>query len=118
MSDLRGLVAGRVKGNKPPQYGSPVGLAVLGLGTLATIAVMSKPAVQEPSTEGEAWKVAHAAAPVRTPKCGDGRCDPAESMASCMADCPGVTTPATCGEERSCVMSVGETALLLASSLV
>ena len=31
--------------------------------------------------------------------CGDGRCEFPETMASCMADCPGVTTQPTCGEE-------------------
>ncbi|KAK3241932.1 hypothetical protein CYMTET_48340 [Cymbomonas tetramitiformis] len=33
------------------------------------------------------------------PTCGDGKCDPPETIDSCSADCPGVTTPATCGEE-------------------
>jgi len=31
--------------------------------------------------------------------CGDGRCEPPETMVDCPADCPGVTTPAQCGEE-------------------
>ena len=31
--------------------------------------------------------------------CGDGVCDGPESIASCLEDCPGVTTDATCGEE-------------------
>ena len=33
--------------------------------------------------------------------CGDGRCDPdaGETISSCGADCPGVTTPEQCGEE-------------------
>ena len=31
--------------------------------------------------------------------CGDGKCSPGESEITCMADCPGVTTDATCGEE-------------------
>lgn len=32
--------------------------------------------------------------------CGDGVCtQPEETEANCMADCPGVTTHATCGEE-------------------
>ena len=30
---------------------------------------------------------------------GDGKCEAPETMANCMADCPGVTTPAMCGEE-------------------
>ena len=34
-----------------------------------------------------------------TPTCGDGRCEFPETMATCMADCPGVTTPKMCGEE-------------------
>ena len=33
------------------------------------------------------------------PACGDGRCEPPETITSCMADCPGVTTPPQCGEE-------------------
>lgn len=36
---------------------------------------------------------------VRAPICGDGKCELPETMANCMADCPGVTTPPTCGEE-------------------
>ena len=32
-------------------------------------------------------------------KCGDGNCDPAETIISCGEDCPGVTTPDMCGEE-------------------
>jgi hypothetical protein len=31
--------------------------------------------------------------------CGDGVCDATETVQSCFADCPGVTTPAVCGEE-------------------
>lgn len=31
--------------------------------------------------------------------CGDGVCSGTEDIASCMADCPGVTTAAVCGEE-------------------
>jgi hypothetical protein len=31
--------------------------------------------------------------------CGDGVCSPPESEITCMADCPGVTTHETCGEE-------------------
>ena len=31
--------------------------------------------------------------------CGDGVCGAGESEITCMADCPGVTTDATCGEE-------------------
>ncbi|XRB07830.1 apple domain-containing protein [Pycnococcus provasolii] len=31
--------------------------------------------------------------------CGDGRCEPPETAETCMADCPGVTTHAMCGEE-------------------
>lgn len=34
-----------------------------------------------------------------TTACGDGRCDPPETMDSCFADCPGVTTLPKCGEE-------------------
>ena len=37
--------------------------------------------------------------PVGTRRCGDGRCEPPETSTSCGADCPGVTTPAQCGEE-------------------
>lgn len=33
------------------------------------------------------------------PTCGNGRCEPPETVDTCFADCPGVTTPATCGEE-------------------
>ena len=36
---------------------------------------------------------------VSTRRCGDGRCEPPETSTSCGADCPGVTTPAQCGEE-------------------
>ena len=31
--------------------------------------------------------------------CGDDVCDGPETVANCLADCPGVTTDATCGEE-------------------
>jgi len=31
--------------------------------------------------------------------CGNGICEPHETMSSCLADCPGVTTPPQCGEE-------------------
>ncbi len=31
--------------------------------------------------------------------CGDGICSASETWQSCFADCPGVTTPAACGEE-------------------
>ena len=37
--------------------------------------------------------------PLRQPTCGDGRCEPPETIATCFADCPGVTTQAVCGEE-------------------
>ena len=39
------------------------------------------------------------AAPLPPVVCGDDRCEPPETMANCLADCPGVTTPAMCGEE-------------------
>ena len=35
----------------------------------------------------------------KAPACGDGVCEPPENLGNCMADCPGVTTPDTCGEE-------------------
>lgn len=31
--------------------------------------------------------------------CGNGECDGTETIESCFEDCPGVTTPAMCGEE-------------------
>ena len=31
--------------------------------------------------------------------CGDGRCEPPETMIDCPADCPGITTAPECGEE-------------------
>ena len=34
-----------------------------------------------------------------SPVCGDGKCEAPESVDSCFADCPGVTTPEMCGEE-------------------
>ena len=37
--------------------------------------------------------------PLRQPTCGDGRCEPPETIVTCFADCPGVTTQAVCGEE-------------------
>ena len=37
--------------------------------------------------------------PKPTPVCGDGKCELPETMATCMADCPGVTSPPQCGEE-------------------
>ena len=37
--------------------------------------------------------------PSPLPMCGDGKCEPPEDIASCFADCPGVTTSAMCGEE-------------------
>lgn len=33
------------------------------------------------------------------PTCGDGNCDAPETAITCFLDCPGVTTPPTCGEE-------------------
>jgi len=36
---------------------------------------------------------------VLPPKCGDGKCEAPETIESCFADCPGVTTGETCGEE-------------------
>jgi len=38
-------------------------------------------------------------APGQTGCCGDGVCAAGESEITCMADCPGVTTDDTCGEE-------------------
>ncbi|EOD38412.1 hypothetical protein EMIHUDRAFT_251799 [Emiliania huxleyi CCMP1516] len=35
----------------------------------------------------------------RSPTCGDGVCEAAETIASCPGDCPGITTPTECGEE-------------------
>ena len=35
--------------------------------------------------------------------CGDGVCSPPESEITCMADCPGVTTHETCGEETAAI---------------
>ena len=34
-----------------------------------------------------------------SPRCGDNKCEPPETIETCFADCPGVTTPPTCGEE-------------------
>ena len=33
------------------------------------------------------------------PGCGNGKCESHETNVTCLADCPGVTTPAICGEE-------------------
>lgn len=49
-------------------------------------------------TEDDA-RVDGAEIPTTTSTCGDGRCEPPETAETCMADCPGVTTPAMCGEE-------------------
>lgn len=35
---------------------------------------------------------------VESAVCGDGKCQPPETIHSCLADCPGVTTPPMCGE--------------------
>jgi len=37
--------------------------------------------------------------PLPVPVCGNGLCERGETVATCFADCPGVTTPAQCGEE-------------------
>jgi len=37
--------------------------------------------------------------PTSIATCGDGVCEPPETLATCPGDCPGITTPATCGEE-------------------
>ena len=38
-------------------------------------------------------------AAVHWPRCGDGLCEPPETIESCFVDCPGVTTAPMCGEE-------------------
>ena len=40
-----------------------------------------------------------AVAAVAVPTCGNGKCEPGETITSCFADCPGVTTAAMCSEE-------------------
>ena len=37
--------------------------------------------------------------PTAATVCGDGRCEFPETVDNCFSDCPGVTTPAMCGEE-------------------
>lgn len=37
-------------------------------------------------------------APTPAPVCGDGKCEAPENINTCLADCPGVTTPPMCGE--------------------
>ena len=106
MSELRALASRRATENAPA---SPVaqilrvacavpltitlvlmGVATIDVGTRKTDARPLKGAVRSSAMQ---------AAPVRKPVCGDGKCEAPETMANCMADCPGVTTPAMCGEE-------------------
>ncbi|KAL1530684.1 hypothetical protein AB1Y20_001584 [Prymnesium parvum] len=61
----------------------------------------------EPHVATPATALPSAAAPAGTrlppatppSRCGDGRCDASETVESCFADCPGVSTGAQCGEE-------------------
>lgn len=119
MSELRGLVQHRANaGNEPlcwhlVAWSTLIGLAVTMVlyvgstqqlpmdGTIessqsimatASAATLAAPAV------GVALATA-APPPARKPVCGDGICEPEESMSNCMADCPGVTTEPQCGEE-------------------
>ena len=50
------------------------------------------------SSAGAISRAALTAAKQR-PVCGNGVCEASETMANCLADCPGVTTPPQCGEE-------------------
>ena len=73
--------------------------------TLFVVVYCSAPAASAPvlqahlrsqdNHEGSAVVPAGAVGPV----CGDGKCEEPETVSSCFADCPGVTTPPTCGEE-------------------
>ena len=76
--------------------------SLLTLGTIVAISFYDRAesgVPQEPPADPN-----DARAPEALPVCGDGRCDydyftSPETMETCMADCPGVTTPAECGEE-------------------
>ena len=69
-------------------------------GELSPPAVSSSPP-PSPSPSPQASPPPPPMSIAKQPICGNGKCEPPETIASCFADCPGVTTPAQCGEVRS-----------------
>jgi len=90
------------RGARSQRGGHWMPLTVMALATLTTIVALTRghAATPQPDDISEPSEVQQAKPSVkRAPICGDGKCEPPESMASCMADCPGVTTQPACGEE-------------------
>ena len=74
-----------------------VGMPSTASSHLLPSARLPPPLVQQPSSPSVPQPYPSSAQQLS--RCGDYKCDPNETIASCPADCPGVTTPEMCGEE-------------------
>ena len=82
----------------------PTILIAVALATLLTVHILgrARPAAaarRDTATYAPARSLEIEIATPRSPTCGDGVCEAAETIASCPGDCPGITTPTECGEE-------------------
>ncbi|EOD31997.1 hypothetical protein EMIHUDRAFT_99002 [Emiliania huxleyi CCMP1516] len=80
----------------------PTILIAVALATLLTVHILgrARPAAaarRDTATYAPARSLEIEIATPRSPTCGDGVCEAAET--SCPGDCPGITTPTECGEE-------------------
>ena len=97
----------RADGNEPLRWhlGAWAVLICCSVTIVIRTASMEQPAERDPTaiaavaTSAASAPSRQVAAPRRSPVCGDGICEPPETMSSCLADCPGVTTQPQCGEE-------------------
>jgi len=64
----------------------------------ATATIESASAPSSTSSSRPEHKPTPRPATASLPVCGDGKCERPESIETCLADCPGVTTPPKCGE--------------------
>ena len=70
-------------------------VAIVWLGRAQMLAAEASPQEMGEGSEAAPAEEKQPAGPV----CGDGKCEAPEDASSCGDDCPGVTTPAMCGEE-------------------
>ena len=70
--------------------------AIVWLDRAQMLAAEASPQEMDESSEAAPTEEKQPSGPV----CGDGRCEAPEDASSCGDDCPGVTTPAMCGEEH------------------